>query len=135
MAKDLAKIKRLAEWNRLKGNLHEFGRIPAIKEGEVWWAALGENIGIEINGKSDVYSRPVLIFKKFSRHGFMGIPLTSQPHGGLWYTPIILQNKKSMLALPQARCLSAFRLYRKIGTIYDSDLERVREAFRRLYLS
>ena len=135
MAKDLAKIKRLAEWNRLKGNLHEFGRIPAIKESEVWWAALGENVGIEINGKSDVYSRPVLIFKKFSRHGFMGIPLTTKQHGGIWYVSFMFQNGKSTAALTQARNMSVFRLYRKLGTIYDSDLERVREAFRRLYLS
>ncbi len=49
------------------------------------WCGFGENVGIEINGKNDLFSRPVLVFKKFSQYGFLGIPLTSQPHEGTRY--------------------------------------------------
>ena len=34
--------------------MHNTGRLPAIKEGEIWWCAMGENIGVEINGKNEI---------------------------------------------------------------------------------
>ena len=36
---------------------------PLFKEGEVWWCYWGENVGIEINGKNDQFTRPVFILK------------------------------------------------------------------------
>lgn len=51
--------------------------IPKITEGEVWWVAIGENVGVEINGKSRYFSRPVIVFRKLSHLGFMGIPLST----------------------------------------------------------
>ena len=74
--------KHFDEWMVLKRNLHNMNRLRLVHEGEIWWCAMGENVGIEINGKHEVYSRPVLVFKKLSRFGFMGIPLTSQSHTG-----------------------------------------------------
>lgn len=126
--------KHFDEWNEIKKNTHNSGRIPAIKDGEIWWCAMGENIGVEINGKHEVFSRPVLILKKLSRFGFMGIPLTSQAHEGNWYTSFVFQNKKQTAALAQARVMSVSRLYRRMGTIPDSDLKIVKTGFSNLYL-
>jgi len=55
--------KRFSEWIERKERIHDVGRLPAISEREVWWVAVGENVGIEINGKSGRFSRPVLIYK------------------------------------------------------------------------
>lgn len=126
--------KDFLAWMGLKENIHNVGRTPAIKEGEIWWAAVGENVGVEINGKNDVFSRPVLVFKKLSRYGFMAIPLTSQKHKGDWYIPFRFKKKISIASLAQARTMSVSRLYRRMGTIPDTDLELVREGFRKLYL-
>lgn len=126
--------KHFYEWIGLKENLHITNRIPAIKEGEIWWAALGENIGIEINGKNNVFSRPVLVFKKLSKFGFMAIPLTSRPHDGKWYVPFIFRNKKSVAVLSQMRAMSVSRLYERMGTISDRDFALVRSGFKNLYL-
>ena len=125
--------KNFPTWMRLKQNIHNVGRLPAIKEGEIWWAAVGENIGVEINGKNDVFSRPVLVFKKLSRYGFMAIPLTSQKHEGDWYISFEFKKKVSIASLAQARTMSVSRLYRRMGTIPNTDLELVREGFQRLY--
>ena len=94
---------------------------------------MGENVGVEINGKREFFLRPVLIYKKLSKFGFMGIPLTSQLHTGSWYVEFIFQNKVEYGVLAQARVFSVFRLYRKMGVISDSDLAVFRESFRRLY--
>ena len=126
--------KRFSEWIELKEKLHNMNRRRTISEGEIWWCAMGENIGIEINGKSKTFARPVLIFKKLSRFGFVCIPLTSQLHYGSWYAHFRFQGKHQVAALAQLRTISVARLYKKIGDIDDSDRIAVREAFRKLYL-
>ncbi len=90
---------------------------------------MGENISVEINGKHEVFSRPVLIFKKLSRYGFMGIPLTSQEHQGDWYVPFVFRDKKQIAALAQARVMSVSHLYRKMGNATKGDLRKVQDGF------
>lgn len=126
--------KRFDEWNGLKKSLHNMNHLRAVHEGEIWWCAMGENIGVEINGKSKVFSRPVLVFKKLSQFGFMGIPLTSQTHDGNWYVPFMFRGKKETAVLAQARVFSASRLYERIGMIPDSDLKIVKDGFAKLYI-
>ena len=86
--------KNFEGWFRLKPKLHYNARTPRIQDGEIWWCSFGENIGIEINGKSNRFTRPVVIMKKLSQDGFMGIPLTSQEKTGSWYVGFEFLNKK-----------------------------------------
>ena len=76
---------------------------------------------MEINGKSKVFSRPVLVFKKLSKYGFLGIPLTSGFHDGSWYAEFEFKNKRQYAALAQVRVLSTSRLYERIGMLPNSD--------------
>ena len=70
-------VKRFLEWIQLKEQLHNASHKPPLfKEGEVWWCSVGENVGKEINGKSKLFSRPVLVFKKLTSETFLGIPTT-----------------------------------------------------------
>lgn len=91
--------KHFLEWIELKSDLHFTGNYPLVKEGQVWWCAVGENVGVEINGKHDTFSRPVLVMKKLSRYGFMGVPLTSQKHEGSWYAKFEFNDKEQYAAL------------------------------------
>ena len=126
--------KRFPEWIERKERIHNVGRLPAILEREVWWVAVGENIGVEINGKSGRFSRPVLIYKKLSKFGFLGIPLTSQPHEGSWYVSFEFQGKTSYAALAQIRVMSVSRLYGNvIGQISKADFRAVCKGFDNLY--
>ena len=127
--------KRFSEWIEQKEKLHNAGRLPKVKQGEIWWCSLGENVGVEINGKSAIFTRPVLIFKKLSRFGFMGIPLTSQKHEGTWYVPFVFQDKTSVAVLSQARVMSVSRLIERMGTVADPDFELIESGFAKLYLN
>lgn len=118
---------------RVKADLHNSNRLPSIKEGEVWWCSIGENIGIEIDGKSKVYTRPVLIYRKFSRFGFMGIPLTSKNHIGSWYVKFEFKDRVSFAVLSQAKTLSVARLHKKMGTLSKGDFGRIKNGFVNLY--
>lgn len=130
---DVEGLKHFYKWIDVKKTIHNKGKIPSVKEGEVWWGGIGENVGIEINGKSTRFSRPILIMRKLSREGFMGVPLTSQPKNGAWYAGIEFLGAKQYAAICQARVFSVNRLYDKMGTLPDSDLSKVKEGFRKLY--
>ena len=126
--------ERRIKWMNLAEKLDGAKNCPYIREGEIWWVAVGKNIGIEINGKSERFSRPVLIFKKLSNLGFLGIPLTSQRHVGTWYVEFEFQGRQDRAILAQARVFSAARLYARMGFVAEDDLKRITEGFRKLYL-
>lgn len=129
------KHKLLQDWNIIKEDFHGVPneKIQLVRQGEIWWVGVGENVGVEINGKSEFFSRPVLVLKKLSRFGFMGIPLTSQAHTGSWYVQFVFQDNIETAVLSQARVYSSSRLYSRLGQIPDSDLNKVRQAFLLLY--
>ena len=128
-------VKRFLEWIRLKERLHESeAKTPLFKEGEVWWSSMGENIGVEVNGKGSKFSRPVIIFKKLSADGFLAIPLSTKIKTGTWYIPITHRGIKCVAVLSQVRVLSAKRILEKYGELDRNDREKVREGFILLYL-
>ncbi|MBQ8984906.1 type II toxin-antitoxin system PemK/MazF family toxin [Candidatus Saccharibacteria bacterium] len=120
-------------WIELKKSMDSLGKLPTIDEGDIWWCGVGENVGVEISGKSKRFSRPVMVIKKLSRFGFMGVPLTSQPKTGSWYVNFVFQSKTEAAAICQARVMSVSRLYGKIGRVPESDLEKVKIGFQQLY--
>jgi len=128
-------IKRFLESIQLKKKLHiSTFKSPLITEGNIWWASIGENVGKEINGKSNLFSRPVLIFKKISRETFLGLPLTTQKRKGTWYVAIRQGNCDIIVILAQARVLDSKRLSSRIGSIDDEDMKKVKTGFARLFL-
>ena len=128
-------VKRFLEWIKLKEKLHgNASRPPLFKEGEIWWASVGENIGSEINGKSKLFSRPVLVFKKLSSNTFLGIPTSSQDRKGSWYVSITLHGKTSVVILSQVRVFDYKRLSNRIGRIDSTNMKKVKTGFRNLFL-
>ena len=127
-------ILRLRAWNEVKINLNLHAGRQNIREGQIYWAGVGQNVGEEMFGKGDSYTRPVLVFRKLSRFRFMGIPLTSQEHEGSWYVPFMHDDKKQVAVVGQARVMSTKRLFNMIGEIDSSDMRRIEEGFKNLYV-
>ena len=129
------KYAKLDEWNNLKKYLAEKDYIetPKIIEGEIWWVAVGENVGVEIGGKGSTYTRPVLIYKKLSPQGFLGLPLTTKSHGGTWYIRNYSDSKRSYFVLSQARIFSIKSVFGRIGLISDNEFKRIKRKFIDLY--
>lgn len=72
-------LKNFLEWIGFKEKLHFSNqKIPHVSEGQIWWTSIGENIGFEMNGKSRLFTRPVIIFKKLSNMFYFVIPLTTK---------------------------------------------------------
>ena len=122
------------QWNQLKQQLaSRDAKAPYVTEGDIWWFSLGKNVGSEINGKSDQFSRPAVIFKKLAHHLYFVLPTTTQQRTGTWYVPIRHKGKNMTVCLQQARIVDAKRISSKIGTLDDADMERIRNGFRNLY--
>lgn len=120
---------------QLKERLHEKEhRPPLVSQGDIWWASVGENVGSEINGKSRLFSRPVIVLKKLSHGFYFVVPTTTQNCEGSWYVPFRQQEKAMVACLHQARAVDYRRLSTKLGTLDDADFERVRTGFGALYL-
>ena len=60
-------------------------KAPYVSEGDIWWASIGENVGLEIGGKSKLFSRPVIIFRKLAHGFYFVIPTTTKMKSGSWY--------------------------------------------------
>lgn len=106
---------------------------PLVSERDIWWVSVGENVGSEINGKSKLFSRPVIIFKKLAHGFYFVIPTTTQDKEGTWYVPITHGGKTVIACLHQSRSIDYRRLSSKLGQIDTADFARVKEGFVRLY--
>ena len=127
-------LKLFKKWIGLKEKIdtrkHE---PPFVSQGDIWWAHIGENVGSEMNGKSDQFSRPVVIFKKLSHGFYFVIPTTTQQKTGTWFVPFRQKGKNMTACLHQARAIDHRRLTTKLGTLDDKDATSIKKAFSNLY--
>ena len=125
--------KKFTSWNNIKINIEKKKEKIYFKEREIYWANIGENIGFEQGGKGDDFTRPLLIFKKFSNNIFFGIPLsTKRKNGSFFFEFIFKDNKISTALLVQTKMYDVKRLDKKIGKISVEDFKRLKIKFNEL---
>ena len=126
--------KNFSGWSDQKTKIDSKNhKAPFVTEGDIWWAATGVNVGSEMNGKNELYSRPVIILKKLAHNFYFVIPTTTQEKAGSWYISFVHSNIKMTACLHQARSIDYRRILGKLGSLNDSDYSLVKESFLRLY--
>ena len=127
-AESLLKIVgRHLSWSQLKIGFNvQTPRVVYFKERQIWWTSLGENIGVEQNGKNCNFERPVVILKKFSQDSFWALPISSQGKVGKYYHAFTREGRAFCINLSQIRLLSSKRLLRLIGDLDLTDYRTVR---------
>lgn len=129
-------IKKFLGWIGLKERIHNNNSVPPLfKEGEIWWCYLGENIGNEINGKNEQFTRPVFVYKKYDKYSFLGLPLTTTLKQGTWYVEINFIGIKQTIVLSQSRTLDYRRFKEKIGELGEDEVLEIRSKYIALHLS
>jgi mRNA interferase MazF len=120
-------VRDFDKWNERKKALDEKSRKPLFQEREIWWCALGANLGFEQDGKHDNFERPILILRKYNANLFFGVPLTSAEHKGKFYFEIKYGDKRKngYAILSQGRTLSPNRLIRKIHRIGNETFQNI----------
>jgi len=117
------------EWNEVKKKTQNETKIWTIKNREIYWLKVGKNLGFESYGKDKEFLRPVLVFKKFSKDLFIGLPMTSKIKDSKYYFKFIPMNKKkeNSLMLSQLRAFSTKRIKSKYGKISVDDYKKVKK--------
>ena len=120
--------KDFDEWNKKKKELNDREESLFCHERELWWCALGINIGFEQDGSDIEYRRPVLILKNLSQDTSLIIPLTTSERRHKFRLPIgLVEGKKACALLSQMKVIDRKRLVRKIGTLDKKIFEGARK--------
>jgi mRNA interferase MazF len=119
-------MKNFDKWNEVKKNLNKKNKLIIPKEREIYWASIGINIGFEQDGKGDKFSRPVLVFKTFSKNMFFAIPLSTKRKKGSWFFEFnFIENEISTALIVQGKILDTKRLENRLGMINKDDFEQL----------
>ncbi len=116
------------EWNEVKKEMIEHENRFIFKVREIYWLKVGRNIGYEVYGKGDEFLRPVLVFRKFGKDSFLGIPLTSVIKDNMFhfeFTPIN-SYKQNCAILSQIKLFSSKRIHDKMGKISPDDFQELK---------
>ncbi|MDB5265388.1 MAG: sulfate adenylyltransferase subunit CysN [Parcubacteria group bacterium] len=127
-------IKRFFNWFRVKEHLDSKNtQPPFFKEGEIWWSHFGENIGHELSGKGEGFTRPVYIFKKYNQYTYHALPITSKSKEGSWYVPIKMQGQKRVVVIAQGQTLDYRRLTQRVEQVSKEDQNKITDAYATLH--
>ena len=115
-------------WNNIKQGFDKLERLPAFKEREVWWCAVGVNVGSEIYGKGKEFVRPVLVLRKFGKYSFLGIPFTSKRKEGSYFYPVSFHGVNGSALLAQQRVFDCRRLKDRMGLLTWKQFAEIQKA-------
>lgn len=125
--------KEFDKWNIKKKALHNRQDNLFYHEREIWWCALGINIGFEQDGSGEEYRRPVLILKGLSAKTCLIVPLTASSQKHLLRPSVgVVADKEARALLSQLRVIDTKRLISKVGYLEKSIFETIRKTVRDL---
>jgi mRNA interferase MazF len=128
MNESVLEIFKIMDWMKVQSRLQLSTAPVSPHVKEIWWASLGQNIGVEIHGKNPRFERPVIIIKVFNLDSFLVIPLTSTLQEDD-FTSMIKDNlgNNASARLSQIRTISIKRFLRKMSEIEDNCFDEVLE--------
>jgi len=121
-------LLRILEWNVVHARIEINTNSQFPQRGQIWWANLGQNIGVEMNGKNNNFERPVLVIKNLNADSVFVAPITSTISDRNHLIKFDLNTNKMSVNIFQLRTLSTKRFTKKISDICDHDFKRVVEA-------
>jgi len=126
--------KDFIKWNVLKQKLDRSEKRLIFKERDVWWCSVGVNIGHEENGKDEFFARPVLVIKKFNRHLFYGIPLTTKVKENKYYHLISFRGEDQCAMLSQLKVFESKRMRNRMGELPNKQFDDIRKKIAEIIL-
>lgn len=115
-------------WNSLKQKLEKRKQLQ-FNEREVLFISMGQNIGFEQYGKGEDFLRPVVVMKKFNKHLFLGIPLSSKLKNGFFFHTIHFKDRENSALLLQSKTFDSKRIKYKLATLSQNEFKKLVEKF------
>ncbi len=132
--------KDYTQWHAKKTQIeHSSDERLFFHEREVWWCSAGSNIGFEQDGKGEDFARPMLVFKKFNKEIFWGLPLSTKikttEKTAKFYSPVNLlitpdtnDGIERVAIISQMRLIDGKRLISKMGFIDEANYKEIQKA-------
>jgi sulfate adenylyltransferase subunit 1 len=114
------------QWNEKKQIIHNEKKYLKFRERDILFLSVGKNIGYEQYGKGEEFLRPVLVYKKFNKRTFLGIPLSSVEKNGSYY--FSFNYTKSIISTANFSQIKTFDIKRakyRSGVIDEQDFEKL----------
>lgn len=113
--------KDFDSWNEQKKDIQSKSFSKTYQERDIWWCAIGANIGVEQDGKNSAFERPVLVVKKFNSDMAWIVPMTSKNKSKVFYFPVEHSGSTKSFVLSQMRIVSTKRFTRWINRLSTYD--------------
>lgn len=117
-------------WNRFKKRINNSHIAIYAYPREIWWCALGVNVGAEIDGKHETFERPVIIMKVYNKESMIVLPITTQPKDNPFHCKIITDQKVAWVKLTQTRTISNKRLLRKVDVLSETEFAALQKVWK-----
>jgi sulfate adenylyltransferase subunit 1 len=114
------------QWNEKKQIIHNEKKYLKFRERDILFLSVGKNIGNEQYGKGEEFLRPVLVYKKFNKRTFLGIPLSSVEKNGSYY--FSFNYTKDIISTANFSQIKTFDIKRakyRSGVINEQDFEKL----------
>lgn len=105
--------KDFLKWSKVKKGIHEERLCVIAHPRDIWWCALGANVGAETDGKNETFERPVVVMRVYNKHSLLVLPLTTRQQGDRFHFRLQTGDKVAWAKLTQTRVISSKRLLRK----------------------
>jgi len=126
----LETVNQFIDWTQFKMTLDHSGSYGFPRKKEIWWASLGRNVGVEINGKNQRFERPVIVIIAFNAESFLVIPISSKIKNHEYlYKFVGNTGEENVAVLSQPRSVSIKRFLRKVGEIDDITFNDIVDRF------
>ena len=128
--------KQFDKWNNLKKDIHLNSSLIGFSQYEIIFMKIGSNVGFEQDGKGKDFLRPILVYKKFNNHVFLGIPLTSKVKKDKFHFEFeYKKGKQSFAILSQIRLFDIKRAKYKDGKISKDNFVKLQNKLQELIVT
>ena len=126
-------FKDFDKWNAVKKRIHADERKVSIRAGEVRWVSCGVNVGSEIDGKGESFTRPALIVHVVGSVLALVAPLSTKTKAVAGYVPFEFQGKQISICAHKIRVISQRRILSRKGKISDKRLAKVTKEIKKFF--
>lgn len=126
--------KDFQKWNTKKIQVNDTVQVPFFHEREIWFCALGLNVGFAQDGRGEDFQRPVVTIKKFNNQVCWAIPLSKTIRRGPYYFEFSFDSETTSVAiLSPVRLMDVHRLSRKIGSMSEENFSALTKKLKDLF--
>ena len=126
-------FKDFDKWNEVKKHTDNNDTKVNIRAGEIRWISFGVNVGSEIDGKGESFTRPGLILHVIGSHLAFVAPLSTKVKEIAGYLPFYWKGTTAALCIHQIRIVSQKRILSRKGRISEGKLKAIKDEIIKFY--